>query len=415
MSSLSPNEVMRRIAALALLAVVSLVVIAAQAQAATVQITPTEGRPVTLDLDQLPAPPDITNRTYTLRSDSGESQVTVSGYSFNAILEMAGIDPIVVGYFEIARPGGGALLISRRQATTEGAFSEGPPVIFRDSEGLHFLRPSAGGSDYNAADLISLPQNATLAIRARSGTLVQVSAKASKRKVKVGEQVSFTATLDRSAAGEDVEFSWYFDDGASAKGPEVTHRFRRPGLYDIVVGVTTPGDRVGASATVTVQVGSPKKQGPKRRGGGTNKAKNAPDSGASEGGSGPGQAGPPPSGGSGPSYPPADSGPSFVPSPPAPDPAPEPEPETVPEKKPEPRGDQITGQLLAATDIEPLDLSQPTTPSKTSEQPPAARTGSEDPIGGGGIPGAAFGVGTALLLLAGGGLLEARGIGRFRW
>lgn len=387
-----------------------------------------EGTPVTLDLDQMPVPPDVNGQVYTLRSDAGERQVTVSGYSLSALIEAADIDPFLIGYLEIPRPGGGSLLLSRQQATTPGTFPEGPPVVFRDDQGLHLLRPSTGPSDFNEADLISLPIGSTLAIQARSGTLVQVRAQASKRRLKVGEQVSFRALLDRAASGEDVTISWYFDDGSSATGPEVTHRFRQPGLYDVVVGVTTPGDRVGASATVTVRVGDPVKQGPKRRGGGTNRAKDAPDSGKSEGGSGAGRGGGS-AGGSGssgggsiapvrsqPSYAPPASDPGFSPPPPPPRPRPAPAEKPAEPVQRQPRGDEISGQLLTAADIADAPLASIKPESKASKEPPAARTGSLDPVGGGdGIPGAVFGIGAALALLGLGGLLEARGIGRLRW
>lgn len=406
-----------------LAAVVVLGAAPALASASSVQITPVKGAPVTLNLDQMPTPPDVNGQVYTLRSDSGERQVTVSGYSLAALIDAAGLDPILIGYLEIPRPAGGSLLLSRQQATMPGVFPEGLPVVFRDDQGIHLLRPSAGGTDFNEADLISLPTGSTLAIQARSGTLVQIRASASKRKVKVGEEVSFTATLDRAASGEDVEISWYFDDGSSAKGSETKHRFRQPGLYDVVVGATTASDRVGASATVTVRVGEPVKQGPKRRGGGTNREKNAPDSGASQGASG-SNGGPGPSSAPSPGYSPA---PSYTSPPPdpgysPPTPAPQPQPQPKPEKKqpvaPEPKGDQIAGELLAATDIldKPLTATEAETSNSAEKPPVAARTGSADPVqGGGGISGAALGIGAALAMFGLGGLLEARGIGRLRW
>lgn len=392
----------------------------ASSAAAAIQVKPVEGGPVTLDLGAMPAPADVSGQVYTLRSEAGERQVTVTGWSLAAVMDAAGVDPIFVGYLEIARPGGGSLLLSRRQATDPGAFPEGPPVVYQDDSGIYLLRPSAGPGDFNEPDLIALPPGSTLSVTARSGTLVQVRAKASKRRLKVGEQVAFSAILDRAGAGEGVEFSWYFDDGTSAKGAAVTHRFRKAGIYDVVVGVTTPGDRVGASATVTVKVGEPSKQGPKRRGGGTNREENAPDSGASEGASGPGSSG----SGGGPYNP--GVGTDFGSPPPDPGYSP-PRPSTVeppaePEPRParrEPRGDEIEGELLADTDIAEVPLSavvpEPEPPSET-ERSVAARTGSEDPVGGGmGVPGAALGIGVALAMLGLGGVLEARGIGRLRW
>lgn len=411
----------------ACLLVLAGVAVPGSAIAATVTLAPVSGQPVTLDLDQLPVPPDVEGRNYTVRSEAGDTPLTISGYSLAAMIEAAGLDPVTIGYLEVARPSGGTMLLSRRQATADGAFPDGPPVIFRDSQGLHILRPSSGPGDFNAADLISVGVDGALSLVARSGTLLKVSAKASVRKARVGQKVSFTATLDRFAGGEEVTVSWYFDDGGSAKGSEVSHSFRQPGLYDIVVGVTTPGDRVGASATVTVQVGEPKKQGPKRRGGGDNRDKNAPDSGASNGGSGP-ESGGPPAADPGPSSP----APSYSPAPatttepppisqPQPEPQPQPKPrrpERQPAKDPvsEPLGDEIRGELLTQEEIETQPLAAiETAEDEQAAQPPAARTGSLSPEGGGGIPGALAGAGVALLMLGLGGILEARGVGRLRW
>jgi hypothetical protein len=79
--------------------------------------------------------------------------------------------------------------------------------------------------------------------------------------------------------------NWYFDDDTQATGRRVTHRFRRPGTYDVSVGATTASDDTGADHTISVQVGKERK-GPNRTGGGTNADSNAPDSGAATGAAG---------------------------------------------------------------------------------------------------------------------------------
>src|SRR5262249_48915067 len=61
-----------------------------------------------------------------------------------------------------------------------------------------------------------------------------------------------------------------------------SHSFAERGSYDVVVGVTTPGDRAGASAVVTIQVGAPL-SGPDRKGGGRRHETTAPDHGAAAG------------------------------------------------------------------------------------------------------------------------------------
>ena len=107
-----------------------------------------------------------------------------------------------------------------------------------------------------------------------------MTATASKRRVKVGEPVTFTATVDGAREGEQVTVRWYFDDGGGrVAGTEVTHRFRRRNTYDVLVSATTSGDDPGDDAIVTVQVGRAR-AGPDRKGGGTNTDANAPDSGS---------------------------------------------------------------------------------------------------------------------------------------
>ncbi len=88
--------------------------------------------------------------------------------------------------------------------------------------------------------------------------------------------------MSGAAAGETVKINWTFDDGRSGRGREVTHRFRKPGSYDVVVGATTENDERGADDIVSVRVGKAP-EGPDRKGGGTNPDSDAPDSGAGTG------------------------------------------------------------------------------------------------------------------------------------
>jgi hypothetical protein len=79
-----------------------------------------------------------------------------------------------------------------------------------------------------------------------------------------------------------VRVSWSFDDGESATGTRVRHRFEEPGTYKVVVGATSDANPTGASAIVTVRIGE-ETGGPDREGGGTNEDEDAPDSGAATG------------------------------------------------------------------------------------------------------------------------------------
>ena len=231
------------------------------------------------------------------------------------------------------------------------------------------------------SDSFEAPQGVTIALR--KGSPLRVTAEASTLRTRPGKAVRFSAEVEGGGAGETLTYSWYFDDGSSASGADATHSFTKRGSYDVVVGVTTPGDSTGTSAVVRVQVGPPLK-GPDRKGGGTRRDRDAPDHGAA---TDPG---------------PSAGGPLESASTPPTTPAPAPLPKQSPEPPPKaaatsqaPAGAPISGQLLSA----------PAAATSTPEEQPGARAGKlENESSGFGLPGAALG------LLLGGGLL---GLGAF--
>jgi len=354
---------------------------AARADAAQATVVSPGGSQQTLSLDALAGSEDVAGREYVLRSGSGESSQVVTGFSPAALIDAAGADPFGFSYLEILRPAGGAVLLSRDQALDPGAFPDGPPVVYASPAGTSFLRPSSGAGDLNATDSFEAPQGVTIALR--KGSPLQVRAEASTLRTQPGKKVRFSAEVEGAGAGETLVYSWYFDDGGSATGADATHSFVERGSYDVVVGVTTPGDSTGTSAVVTVQVGPPP-EGPDRKGGGTRRDRDAPDHGAATGagGSAGGLSG---------------SGPA-TPSSPAPTPA--------PERPPKPsRKAAATSQAPAGAPISGQLLSAPAAATSKPREQPGARTGSpENESSGFGLPGAALG------LLITGGLL---GLGAF--
>jgi hypothetical protein len=372
----------RRLALGCALALAALAAAPALAVAAQVRIVEHDGTEHVVSLSDVE--PDVRDRAYTLRdADGGERRVTVTGHSLRAVFEAAGADPARFGYAEIARPEGAGVLLGREQAVGEGAFPEGPPVVWADGSAVRFLRPSAGEGDVNAPDAIAEPSG-TLVIRLHRGSPFEVKATASRRKVEVGETVEFMATLTRRGAGEAVTYSWYFDDGHSAEGRRVRHRFTRRGAYDVVVGVRTPTDQVGASAVVTVQVGKPG-DGPDRRGGGTNPDASAPDSGVAEGGAGGG-----PGTGTG-------SGSGASPGSGTSDTSAGRQARRRRDAEPVEEGQEVVGRVLG-------ELTKP----RVATLPRAARTGRPDDDGGSGLPDGALQGLAVLLLLATGWVLEMR-------
>jgi len=219
--------------------------------------------------------PDVQGREYTVDDGTGERRVPITGHSLDRVLDAANVDPYRFGDVEVSG-GGLSAIISRDEVTRSDAFPDGPPVFWMEQDGTsRFLRP---GSD--AGDSLQIGGDGPITVSLSRPSRLEVTATASKRRVKVGEPVTFTATVDGTREGEQVTVRWYFDDGGGrVAGTEVTHRFRRRNTYDVLVSATTSGDDPGDDAIVTVQVGRAR-AGPDRKGGGTNTDANAPDSGS---------------------------------------------------------------------------------------------------------------------------------------
>lgn len=359
----------------------------ARADAAQVTVVSPGGMPKTLSLEALAGSEDVSGRSYVLRSGGGEDAQVVTGFSLAALIDAAGADPFGFSYLEVQRPTGDVVRLSNDQALDGEGFVDGPPVVYATATGTAFLRPSSGPGDLNATDSFEAPQGVTIVLHKGSSLRVQVEA--STLKTRPGKPVAFTAEAEGAEAGETFTYSWNFDDGGSAIGPSATHVFTRRGSYDVLVGVTTPGDSTGTAARVRIQVGPPL-VGPDRKGGGKRLDADAPDHGAATGTGGTG---------TGAGIPTTES--SVGSSPPAAATEPPPQPKTAKPTKPAPAGEQVSGELLSlATPIE----SEPPT------QQPGARAGSPDneDSGGFGLSGAALGLLITGGLLGAGALTETR-------
>lgn len=348
----------------------------AAADAAQVSVVSPGGNEQTLALEALAGDEDVVGRAYVLRGNEGETSEALTGFSLAQLIGAAGADPFSFSYLEVQRPEGGAVLLSRHQALDQGAFPDGPPLVYSAASGTGFLRPSSGPEDLNAEDSFLAPQAVSIVLR--KGTPLRVKAKASTLRTRPGKPVEFSAMVEQAGAGETLSYSWSFDDGHSAAGAEATHSFAERGSYQVVLGVTAPGNEAGSSAVVTIQVGAPL-AGPDRKGGGDSREKDAPDHGAANGpssGSG--------SGGGTPQQQQVDA--------------------PVTKSTPEPAGEQVSGELLTAASAAERG---------EGKARAEARRGNLDAESGagGGVPTAAWGGLATLGLLGLGGLLEARGLG----
>jgi hypothetical protein len=258
------------------LTLLALLVMASPASALAndeLRIEPEGGAPKTLAISQL-GEPDVQARPYLL---PGTTQpVPITGYSLDRVLDAADIDPYQFGSLAITGTSGTSVLLTRDDATGKTTFPEGPPVFYVENGDARFLRPARG------TEPAQLASGGPMAVQIAAPDELSVSATASPRRVKVGEKVRFTATVTGAPTDQTPVIEWTFGDGRGDTGSPVTHRFRRPGTYEVAVGATTIDDPVGADDIVTVRVGKAP-GGPDRPGGGTNPDESAPDSGPGTG------------------------------------------------------------------------------------------------------------------------------------
>jgi PKD domain len=210
-------------------------------------IEPEGGDAITLAISGL-GEPDVVARPYTL--PGAPAPVPITGYSLDRVLQAAGIDPSEFGSLEIQGTSG-TVALTRDEATGRTTFPEGPPVFYAENGDARFLRPGR-----TAGEPAEHSSGGPMTVRIAARSDLRLTVKASPRKAEVNELVRFTATVRGAEAGETVEISWRFGDGRRREGSKVTHRFRRPGNYDVTVTARRSGEEIAADDVVTVQVGN---------------------------------------------------------------------------------------------------------------------------------------------------------------
>jgi hypothetical protein len=243
-----------------------------------VRVEPEGSSAMALNLSAL-GDPDVQAREY----ESGAGRVALTGWSLDRVLDAANVNPYRFGDVEIAAAVT-SVTLDRDEFLDPGAFPDGPPVFWVQDGTSRFLRPA---STSGGATEVGGP----ITVRLSRPSRLSVSASASRTRLDPGERATFTAVVEGAPEGEPVAISWYFDDGGDRlSGARVTHRFRKPGTYVVLVSATTTNDDPGADDFVRVRVG-PEPDGPDRQGGGTNPDANAPDSGVGTGAAGPARGG----------------------------------------------------------------------------------------------------------------------------
>ncbi|HKG02118.1 MAG TPA: PKD domain-containing protein [Conexibacter sp.] len=251
---------------LPLLALALAVLVAASAQLAhadgaaplvtSITIAPSDGGAArTLDLAALTDRFDVHGVAYTLRAADGTTTTATvaEGISLTALLAAAGLDADAFTYLEIPGADGASAIVLRDDL---GGTEEGPPVVWGDAQGVHFLRPSAGERDTNGADLVTLADGA-IAIGLKTGDPVVPRIAVSTLRARPRERVDFSASLVGAASlRPGLEYQWYFDDGTgNVRGASVSHRFPPGGPYLVLLNVVRgDGTSIGSPATVRVHV-----------------------------------------------------------------------------------------------------------------------------------------------------------------
>lgn len=239
----------------ALLAFALILISAVGASAATVTIAPSSGgADRTLTLADLAGSYDVHGASYTVRAADGTTttQTVADGISLNALLAAAGIARDAFGYLTVSGTGFASALVI---ADDLGGTDQGPPVVWSDDQGLHFLRPLRNAHDVNAGDLVTAPSG-ELTLQLATGDPVKPQASVSTLHARVGEAVDFSASLAVGALRDGWGYAWYFGDGSGLiPGASVTHRFRKAGTYPVQVNVVdASGQTIGPAGVVPLRV-----------------------------------------------------------------------------------------------------------------------------------------------------------------
>ena len=137
-----------------------------------------------------------------------------------------------------------------------GGTGEGPPVVWSDAQGIHFLRPSRGERDANAVDLVTL---ASGPYRTRAeGRRAARAADPGRRRCAPDPVSAWTSALRSSAACRSVlAWSTSGTSTAPARCAQPTSRIAsaQPGSYLVLLNVVRgDGTSIGSPATVRVHV-----------------------------------------------------------------------------------------------------------------------------------------------------------------
>jgi hypothetical protein len=179
--------------------------------------------------------------TYTLRDGPGDPgrRVTLSGLSIRGLLRLAGYNPGAVRFVQVVGGDGSVFTVSNPEINNPAS---PPPIVSDDGTTTRFVK--AGGQSVE-----SVP-GTPLEMTVDGGSLLSVTATASPTTVGVGQTVTFRASLRAAPKGASYTYTWDFNDGQSAIGVTVTHRYTASGELNPRVTVRGTGGSSPECATV---------------------------------------------------------------------------------------------------------------------------------------------------------------------
>lgn len=321
--------------------------------------------------------------------------------------EIGGFSADSITFAEVPNPH--STYVSRLRAADlseagHNGFEDGlmPAVYFAPGFGLWYIRPlRPNPQDTNNRDWIAGVQDGPLDLYLHtSGQPLEPTIQVDRASRRVGQSSRFSATFDPPVA-ESLDYAWTFGDGTTGTAATPAHRWTTEGTFQIYLTVARPGQLSFQSNILQVEVG-PQREQPEdpedQPGGDGHGGPHNPETGPDD--SSGHQAGttPDPDGGQEPGAGGQDERPGRTQGA-----DPDPEPDGGADAQPTDDG-AVTGLLLTGADVQVAEAGAPVTA-------PAASAGSDRAMR---LPAWLALVGGGLLLLALGGLSEARWVRRSR-
>jgi PKD domain-containing protein len=265
----------------ALLLAFALLLAAAPAAIAGPGITfyPKAGPVLALSGGQIASIANTAARTYTLppTAERAGEKLTVRGVSIGALVARSGQSAQRV---QVVKRNGGSV------GVTPGNFAT---AIIADAGATTYYIRSSGGVVIDFIETSDIP----LEVSVDGGDLV-VKAKANRKKVKVGEPVTFDAAVSGGKPGVAYTFTWDFGEGP-VNGRRVSYSPKLAGVLFAQVEVRDPDPgctlRCGGTEQVQVDVGGTPKQPDAVAAGGANGTPGGAGSSGGTGGGGQGTTG----------------------------------------------------------------------------------------------------------------------------